>query len=359
MLNQLSIGSLKVKWPIIQGGMGIGISKAGLASTVANQGGVGVISAAGLGMFQKSEDRGASMMDALKKEIGKARSMTKGILGVNIMVAMTNFADLVKTAINEKIDVIFAGAGLPLDLPKYRDKASNTKLVPIVSSARAAKIIVKKWWDKYKTVPDAFVLEGPKAGGHIGFKSKQIDDPAYKLESLIPQVLEGIKPLEATTGMSIPIIAAGGIYTGEDIAKAFELGASGVQMGTRFVTTHECDADLAFKQSYIDSEIEDMAIITSPVGLPGRAINNSFLKSVRNGEKHPVNCPFDCIKTCGKKDAPYCISLALKNAQKGKLKSGFAFAGANAYRAKEIISVEALFTELINQYDAHVSNHKS
>jgi len=351
MLNQLSIGSLKVKCPIIQGGMGIGISKAGLASAVANQGGVGVISAAGLGMFQKTENRGVSMMNALKNEIRKARSMTKGILGVNIMVAMTNFKDLVKTAISEKIDIVFAGAGLPLDLPKYREAPSNTKLVPIISSARAAKIIMKKWWDRYKTLPDAFVLEGPKAGGHIGFKESQIDNPAYQLEALLPEVLKTVKSFESLRGKSIPVIAAGGIYTGKDIAKVLELGASGVQMGTRFVTTHECDADHAFKQSYINSKKSDMAIITSPVGLPGRAIQNTFLTSVKIGEKHPVSCPFDCIKTCGKKDAPYCISLALHNAQKGNLEKGFAFAGANAYKAEKIISVESLFSELIDQYE--------
>lgn len=350
MINQLSIGGKKVKWPIVQGGMGIGISKASLASAVASEGGVGVISAAGLGMFEKSVDRAKSMRDALTSEIRKARSMSKGVLGVNIMVAMTNFADLAKTAIKEKIDVIFAGAGLPLDLPKYLEKDSDTKLVPIVSSLRAAKIIVKKWWNAYKKVPDAFVLEGPKAGGHLGFKTHQIDDPSFALEVILKELVEGLKPLEIKHQQAIPVIAGGGIYTGSDIARILKLGASGVQMGTRFVTTHECDASHAFKQSYIDSSKEDITLIKSPVGLPGRAIMNSFIEQVEEGNKHPVSCPFDCIKTCGKESAPYCISLALYNAQRGRLDNGFAFAGTNAYKAMSIISVKQVFDTLIEEY---------
>ncbi len=352
MMNKhLSIGGIIAKKPIIQGGMGIGISKASLASAVANAGGIGVISAAGLGMFDKAENMFHSMRDALKKEIGLTRAKTNGIIGVNIMVAMTNFKALVQTAVDENIDVLFVGAGLPLDLPEYRFATSKTKFVPIVSSLRAAKLIIKKWWGKYRDVPDALVLEGPKAGGHLGFKPSQIDDPEYSLETLLKQMVEGIKPLEELTNRTIPVIAAGGIYTGADIARMFELGADGVQMGTRFVTTHECDADAAFKQMYLDCQQSDIGIIKSPVGLPGRAIINPFLKSVALGEKNPVNCPFDCIHTCPKQSAPYCISLALENGRKGRMKNGFAFAGTNAYRAETIISVQTLMETLEREFD--------
>ncbi|TET21188.1 MAG: nitronate monooxygenase [Candidatus Cloacimonadota bacterium] len=352
-LRELKIGDLTAKVPIIQGGMGIGISLSGLASAVANEGGIGVIATAVIGMLEP--DLFKNFLEAneraLRKEIRKARELTKGILGVNIMVALTNYADIVRTAIDEEIDIIFSGAGLPLNLPQFLEGTKKTKLVPIISSGRAASIICKRWIKKYNYLPDAIVVEGPMAGGHLGFKPEHICDPAYSLEKLIPEVMKDIRQFEIEFNKSIPIIAAGGIYTGEDIYKFFQLGVSGVQIATRFVTTHECDASSAFKQAYIDSRKEDAIIIKSPVGMPGRAIRNNFIDDVNKGKKKPFRCPYHCIITCDCKNSPYCIVLALINAQKGKLKYGFAFAGANVYRSKEIISVKKLMASLLEEYE--------
>lgn len=351
-LKTLSIGDLVANLPIIQGGMGVGISLSGLASAVANEGGVGVIAAASIGMFEPdfATDFLKANIMALKKEIRKARQMTKGILGVNIMVALTNFADMVKTAIDEGIDIIFSGAGLPLNLPQYLKKDDRTKLVPIVSSPRAAAIITKRWVEKYNYVPDAFVVEGPLAGGHLGFNEQQLQNADYALETIVPQVIAEVKVAEEKYRRSIPVIAAGGIYSGADIRKFIELGAAGVQMATRFVTTDECDAAPEFKNAYLDSKEEDLVIIKSPVGMLGRAIKNKFISDVAQGKNKPFKCPFHCITTCDYQKSPYCIALALINAQRGNLKQGFAFSGVNAYRAKEIVPVKKLIDSLLQEY---------
>ncbi|MBI9010299.1 MAG: nitronate monooxygenase [Tenericutes bacterium] len=351
IMKKLKIRDAEAKLPIIQGGMGIGISLSGLASAVANEGGIGVISAAGVGMFEgKIKDTTQNNINGLRLEIQKAKKMTNGLLGVNIMVALTNFSDLVKVAIEEKIDFIFAGAGLPLNLPKFIDEKSTTKLVPIISSGRAAKIITKKWIQNYNYLPDAFVLEGPLAGGHLGFKKNGIELEENRLENLLPEVLEVLKPFEEQYNRKIPVIVGGGIYDGADIHYFLNHGASGVQMATRFVTTVECDASDLFKQTYINADEEDIVFIDSPVGLPGRAIRNEYLNKVEAGLKHPFSCPFDCIITCKKEKAPYCISLALYNAKKGKMNNGFAFAGSNAFKAKEIITVNELVKSIKLEY---------
>ncbi|TVP96947.1 MAG: nitronate monooxygenase [Acholeplasmatales bacterium] len=350
-MQPLKLGTHTAPLPLVQGGMGIGVSLSKLASSVANEGGIGVLSAAGLGMLYKgSPHYEENARDGLRQEIRKTRALSSGVLGVNIMVAMTNFADLVEVAIEEEIDVIFAGAGLPLDLPKHLPKNHKTKLVPIVSSARAARIILKKWLQNYDYLPDGFVLEGPLAGGHLGFKKEQIADPSFTLETLLAEVLTVLRPFEEERKQAIPVIVAGGIYTGEDIFRFLQRGAAAVQMATRFVTTHECDADDAFKASYIQANADDIVIIDSPVGLPGRAIDNAYLEDVRQGLKHPFTCPYDCIITCKKEAAPYCITLALLQARKGNFKHGFAFAGANAYRATEVISVKTLIETLKDEY---------
>ena len=354
-MKPLKIGDMIARLPIVQGGMGVGISLAGLASAVANAGGIGVISSAGLGVIYRSysNDYNAASIHGMREELRKARQTTNGIIGVNVMVALSNFADMVRTSIEEGADIIFSGAGLPLNLPSFRPAGSKTKLAPIVSSGRAAKLLCNKWKEQYDVLPDAIVVEGPKAGGHLGYKAAQITDPAFSLEAIVPEVVAEVKKFEEQYGVEIPVIAGGGVYTGEDIHKILSLGASGVQMGTRFVVTEECDADPAFKQTYIDATEQDVEIIQSPVGMPGRAIHNSFLDRVKEGLTKPKACPFNCIKTCNVVDSPYCIMLALYNAYRGKMDQGYAFAGSNAWRSTKIMKVQELMDELSSEYDAY------
>ena len=355
----LKMGDLVARVPIVQGGMGVGVSLAGLTAAVAERGGVGVISAAMIGIHEpdvRKDCEGANAR-ALAREIREAQKRTKGVLGVNIMVALTHFANLVKTSVQEGIDIIFAGAGLPLDLPKFlseemRESGKGPKLVPIISSARAAKVITKKWLSRFNYLPDGFVVEGPLAGGHLGFKAEELDDPYFALEKLVPEVLAAVKPFEDKAGRAIPVIPAGGIYTGGDIRKYLDMGAAAVQMGTRFVATEECDADQAFKDAYVNATKDDTIIIKSPVGMPGRALKNTFLEDVAKGERKPFKCPYHCVHTCDLEKSPYCISLALVSAKRGLLDRGFAFAGANVWRVDKITTVAELVDELEQEYDA-------
>ncbi|MEA3431786.1 MAG: nitronate monooxygenase [candidate division WOR-3 bacterium] len=356
-IPKLQIGNLEVDIPIIQGGMGVGISLSGLASAVSNERGVGVIATAGIGMLESDfyTNFKEANRRALQKEIKKAKEMTDGIIGVNIMVALSDYDDLLQIAVEEGADLVFLGAGLPLRIPKslLPDEAKKviTRVVPIVSSARAAKLIFQYWARKYDHVPDAVVVEGPLAGGHLGFKREQIDSPDCTLEKILPEVITAIKPYERHFNKSIPVIAAGGIYTGADIYKFIQLGAQGVQMATRFVATHECDASIEFKKAYLKCKEDDLIIIDSPVGLPGRAIRNKFLEDVEAGIKMPFKCPWRCIRTCDFKNSPYCIALALTNAKKGNFENGFAFAGTNAYKTDRIISVKELIETLLKEYE--------
>jgi len=351
-LPKLKIGKLVSRLPIIQGGMGVGISMSNLAAAVANEGCIGVLSAAMPGIHERdiAKNSDAANIRVLRDEIRKAQKMTSGVLGVNVMVALTNFGEMVRTAIAERIDIIFSGAGLPLDLPAYRPASCDTKLVPIVSSGRAALLLCKKWLSKYNVLPDAFVVEGPKAGGHLGFKPQQIDDPAFTLEKIAADVIEAVKPFEKAHGQTIPVIAAGGIYDGRDISRFLKLGAAGIQMGTRFVATDECDADEGFKQAIINARKEDVVIIESPVGLPGRAVRNPFLARMKKNHVNGFKCPYHCIKSCQREKSRYCIALALGNAKKGKFNYGFAFAGSNAWRVDRITSVKNLIQSLVTEY---------
>ncbi len=352
-MTGLKIGDLTARVPIIQGGMGVGISLSGLASAVANEGGVGVISCAGLGLIYREKARSymESCIVGLKEEIRKAKAKSSGIVGVNIMMALTNFSDMVKTAVSEKVDVIFAGAGLPLDLPKYRTEGCTTKMVPIVSSARAAKIICEKWKTLYNYLPDMIVVEGPKAGGHLGFKNNQIADPEFAIEKLIPQVVSEVAVFEEKYNQKIPVVAAGGIYSGEDMYRMMELGAKGVQIASRFVTTEECDADIKFKNSYINAKNNNVEIIQSPVGMPGRALNGTFLERVKMGLTRPKSCPYDCLHTCDYKVAPYCIVVSLYNAYKGRMDKGYAFAGSNAYLSDRISTVKEVIDDMVVKFE--------
>ncbi len=342
--------------PIVQGGMGVGVSLSGLSSAVANAGGIGVIAAAGVGMFEPDfySNFVEANVRALRREIRRARSLTSGLLGLNIMVAISTYADLIRVGLEEHIDFIFSGAGLPMNMPEHLLKDSTTKLVPIISSARAAGLICKRWLSRFDYLPDAVVVEGPKAGGHLGFSRAQIADPEFALERLIPQVVDIVGGFSARYGKPIPVIAAGGIYTGADIRAIMELGADAVQMGTRFVATHECDADIRFKQAYIDAGPDDVIIVDSPVGMPGQAIRNQYLDDVQAGSKKPYKCPYHCILTCDYKNSPYCIAHALISAKQGRFRTGFAFAGANVHRVDRIVSVKELMGSLVAEFEASV-----
>lgn len=351
-MNSFKIGDLTIPIPIIQGGMGIGISLSGLASAVANRGGIGVISTVGLGFIENNTKKSyrEKHIEAIRKEIRTARKLTNGILGVNIMSVITNYSDTVITSIEEGIDIIFSGAGLPLDLPKYLAKGSRTKLIPIVSSGRAAEIISNKWEQNFDYLPDAFVIEGPKAGGHLGFKPEELQYENNKLENLLHDVIQIARRIKEKHNKDIPVIAAGGIYSGEDMFNIIKLGASAVQMGTRFVATEECDASVEFKNAFIRAKDEDIRIIQSPVGMPGRAIFNKFLIESYEGRKKPKSCKFHCIKSCNPQTTSYCIAEALVAAYRGKLEDGFVFSGVNAAKVTKISTVSKVFDELMTEY---------
>ncbi len=343
-ITPLKIGELEIYPPIIQGGMGVRVSGSRLATAVANEGCVGTIASVGLGDYENS--KGSQFVEvnneALRKEIRYVRANSKGVLAVNVMVVLSNFEDFIKVCVEEKVDIIISGSGLPLDLPKLT-QGSNIKLIPIVSSARAFNIIYKKWKQNYNKVPDAVILEGPLAGGHLGYAFDDVvNGTTATLEELIKELVEYTNTLEE----KIPVIAAGGIFDGNDIAKFIKIGASGVQMATRFVTTHECDVHDDFKKAYLDAKKEDITIIKSPVGLPGRVIRNSFTERTMKGETIPFKCPHHCLRSCNPKTAPYCIARVLGKSSRGDLLDAFVFAGANAYRCNEIVSVKALVNEL-------------
>lgn len=345
--KNLDIGDLRIKVPIIQGGMGVRVSSFGLASAVSNEGGLGVIAAVGLGEEGDitSLDYAECSRNALISVIRKTRTLTNNPFGVNIMCALTNYEDLVIAAQEESIDVIISGAGLPLKLPSLI-KNKRTKLVPIVSSARAAQLICGVWERRYKRLPDAVVVEGPEAGGHLGYSLEEIADKEHvTLDNILKEVLSVVKDFESPS-KKIPVIAAGGIFDGEDIARVIRLGASGVQMATRFVCTHECDVDIKYKEAYLAAKKEDIIIIKSPVGMPGRVINNDFVKKINSGGRVDFGCQYKCLATCDPQKVNYCIAKALFNASRGLMDKGFAMCGSNAYRIKKIVSVKELFLEL-------------
>ncbi len=353
-MKSFNIGDLKISVPIIQGGMGIGVSLSRLASAVANMGGVGVISTVGIGLVgnHPGSNYRERNIEAVREEIRKARELSFGALGVNIMTVLSNFSDMVKTSIEEGIDIIFSGAGLPLDLPKYLEEGIKTKLVPIVSSARAAAVLCNKWKQNYNYLPDALVVEGPKAGGHLGFKSEeQIYSENNTLEKLVSDVVKVSYEMKEKYDKSIPVIAAGGIYSGTDMYRIMQLGASAVQLGTRFVATKECDASEEFKNTFIEAKDTDVKIIKSPVGMPGRTINNTFLDEASEGKRRPKGCKHRCMVACDPKTTTFCIAEALLEAYRGNLTDGFAFTGSNAGRIDEISTVRNIFTEITEEYN--------
>lgn len=348
-LSGLKIGDKISRYPIIQGGMGVGISLHKLAGAVSKEGGIGIISAADIGYQDEefSKNPLKANIKAIDTEIEKARKIAPdGILGVNIMVAMNYYAEMASECVKKGIDLIVSGAGLPKELPKFVE-GTKTKIAPIISSLRACKLITKHWRSKYNYVPDMIVIEGPKAGGHLGFKEVELEqENMTSLEDITKEVVEYVKEVEKETQKEIPVVVAGGIYDGKDIAKYLKLGASGVQMATRFVATDECDADLNFKKAYVNVKKEDIEIIKSPVGMPGRAIKNKFIEKVSK-EKEKITKCYRCIRTCDAVNTPYCITKALINAAKGNIDEALIFCGENADRINKIIPVHELMQELV------------
>ena len=349
-MKGIKLGNKESKYPIIQGGMGVGVSLHKLAGTVSKEGGIGIISTADIGYKEEDFEKNPNEANlrAIGKEIKLARKIAgeDKILGVNIMVALKNYAEIVKECVKQKIDLIISGAGIPKDLPEYV-KNTETKIAPIVSSLRCCKLIVKHWMTKYNYVPDMIVIEGTEAGGHLGFKLEELEENNKpKLEDITVEVVNYIKEIENETGKSIPVISAGGIWDSKDIKKFLNLGASGVQMATRFVATNECDASIEFKKAYIKAKEEDIKIIKSPVGMPGRAIFNKFIKQTETKKCQIKKC-YQCIKTCNVANTPYCITKALINAVKGNLNEGLIFCGSNVSKIKEIVSVKTLMNELV------------
>lgn len=352
-LTPLKIGNLVARLPIIQGGMGVGVSLSGLASAVTNAGGIGIISSAQIGFKENDFDKNPleANLRALKKHINLAKEKcNNGIIGVNVMVATKEYAEYIKTAVESGIDLIISGAGMPTMLPKLT-KGYNVKIAPIVSSLKAVKVILKLW-DKHDNVtPDMIVVEGPKAGGHLGFKKDEIETASESFDNTIVDIVNHVKEYEEKYEKKIPVIAAGGIFDGNDIAKYLNLGASGVQMATRFVATHECDASLEFKKAYVNAGKDEVGIVSSPVGMPGRAILNPFVNKTKEGPIKVDKC-FRCLTPCDPKTTPYCITKALINSVNGDIDNGLVFCGENVSKIKEITSVKSLMTELENEIKA-------
>ncbi len=373
-VKPLKIGHYTVKYPIIQGGMGVGISLSSLAGAVANAGGIGIISTAQIG-FKKPEfakNPLAANLKAIHEEFAKARMIApEGVLGFNIMVATKEYGQYVKEAVKAGANVIISGAGLPVDMPKFVAEAEeelradgikkqSTMIAPIVSSVKSAAVICRMWDRKHKTVPDFVVIEGPCAGGHLGFSREQLTEFGADTESVsktykqnkykdeIRGIIKTVKEFADKYKKEIPVIVAGGIYDHKDVINQLELGADGVQVATRFVTTEECDADLAYKQAYISAKENDIVIVKSPVGMPGRAIKNRFLERVQEG-KIPVTQCFRCLTHCNPAETPYCITRALINAAEGNIDDALLFCGSNAYRSTRIETVSEVMKELCGE----------
>ena len=366
-IKPLKLGEREARLPLIQGGMGVGISLGGLAGAVAREGGVGIISTAQIGFREPDFDRdylGANLW-AVKKELDRARAIApEGVIGFNIMVASRCYEEYVKATVAAGADIIISGAGLPMDLPKAAAEAAREAgretepaLAPIVSTEKAARVVLRYWDKKYKRMPDLLVVEGPLAGGHLGFTREQLDQfvepgqaaseeisPAYEEE--IRAIFKTVLSFEEKYETRIPVALAGGIDNRERARKAFDLGADAIQVASRFVTTEECDADIRYKEAYIRAGKEDIVIVKSPVGMPGRAIRNRFMERVMGGEKIPHSPCHRCLHTCNPAEIPYCITDALVSAAKGDVENALLFCGAGAWKADRIETVREVIQSL-------------
>lgn len=347
-IKPLIIGDLIAKIPIIQGGMGVGISLSNLAGNVAKHGAIGVISAAHPGYQEEDFETNtlAANLRGLTRHIKRAKEISSnGIIGVNVMVAINNYVEHVKAAIEAGADLIISGAGLPLNLPEIT-KDSTIKIAPIVSSSKATRIILSYWRKHFNRTADAIIVEGPLAGGHLGFKKDNIDNAIVTFEKNILSVIDEVKIFEKEFNKKIPVIVAGGVFTHEDMIKYLELGASGVQVATLFVATHESDAHINFKNAYVNCKKEDIEFTISPVGMPGRAIRNNLTETLKKERVKITKC-YNCLIPCTPSSTPYCISSALIKAVKGDVENGLVFCGANAYKIDKIVSVKDVLNKLM------------
>lgn len=349
------IGNKKLEIPIVQGGMGVGISLGNLAGAVAALGGAGVISGAQIGFREKDfyENNLEANKRAMHKEMKKARDKAPdGIVGINLMVAMNHYKEYAVEAVKAGADFIVSGAGLPVELPGIV-KGSSIALAPIVSTEKAAKVILRYWEKKYKKTADFIVIEGPKAGGHLGFSPKQLEqylgdgqkENNYREE--VKKIITVVKNYSEKFSRKIPVVLGGGIRRREDVEEAMSLGADAVQVGSRFVTTRECDADIAYKNAYLDYSTDDIQIVESPVGMPGRAIRNSFMEKVSQGIRFPAKKCLGCIHTCDPAKTPYCITDALIHAAKGELEEALLFCGAHACEINKMQTVKEVVDSLL------------
>jgi NAD(P)H-dependent flavin oxidoreductase YrpB (nitropropane dioxygenase family) len=349
-LKPLQIGELVAKIPVIQGGMGVGISLSNLAGAVALEGGIGIISTAQIGFKSPEFDKNplTANLKAIGEEIKKAKEIAKGgIIGVNIMVATRDYEEYVKAAVKAGVDLIISGAGLPTILPKLIE-GSKTKIAPIVSSLKSTDVICKLWDRKFQKAPDMVVIEGARAGGHLGFSLEQLENFNQKeYDKEIEQIIGLVNEYGKKYEKHIPVVVAGGVYTREDLEYYISLGASGVQIASRFVTTFECDADMKYKQAYLDAKEEDVVIVKSPVGMPGRAIKNAFLEKLKDGPIKVQSCK-QCLSHCNPATIPYCITQALINAAKGDVDNGLLFCGENVYRNDKVVHVKDIMDEFRN-----------
>lgn len=365
-LKPLMLGDLEIKIPIIQGGMGVRVSTSSLAAAVANCGCGGTIASVGLApdTAENRVDVAKSCKEHFQKEIRQSRKLSDGVIGVNIMVALNNYEDMVRTAVEAKADYIISGAGLPISLPEFAE-GSSIKLIPLIASARGGKLLLKTWKRRYNRFPDGFVVEGPLSGGHIaGYSLEKLNSIKQKmryepmLEDAMKDILNMVGEYEKEYGVSIPVIPAGGIFDGKDVAKFLKMGARGVQIGTRFVATFECSAADAFKQLYLKAKEEDIVFIQSPVGMPAKAIRTKFLDEILRGERKKFSCNYQCLRTCDPNTVQYCIAKGLINAVDGDIDNGVVFAGTNVARVDKIVSVKELIDEIVAETKEELDNGK-
>jgi NAD(P)H-dependent flavin oxidoreductase YrpB (nitropropane dioxygenase family) len=353
MVEGLTIGRHSVPFPIIQGGMGVRVSGSRLAGNVALCGGIGLIAAAGLALNSEhynGKNFFVADRQALIDELRKAYEIApNGVVGVNAMVAVSNYDDVVRAACEGGAKLIVSGAGLPMNLPDLTADYPDVALVPIVSSVKAAELICRKWHKSFQRLPDAIVVEDPDtAGGHLGEKPEAIGTGQYDQYATV----RGVKNLlKEKWNLDVPVIAAGGVWDRQDLQYALAQGADGVQMGTRFVVTEECDADESFKQAYLNCTKEDIGLIMSPAGLPGRALTANIDQVRQRDVDLDIRCPSGCLKKCAYKTGQerFCIVHALDRAQKGDMDTGLIFCGSNAWKADRITTVKEVFEELFPQ----------